>query len=549
MWHRDVLFLSLVVIGVAFTGTRLFQAQHLKVDHKPLSQATKADLRQVADKVNQEFQKHWTEAKLSPTPRASNLAIIRRMSLALTGTLPSLEEIRVVENLKEEKQLSWWIERLLNDRRFSDYMAERLARSFVGTSDGPFLFYRRRRFVIWLSDLIEKKTPYNELVRQLISDEGVWTTDPSVNFVTVTATENTENQPDPIRLAGRTSRAFLAMRIDCLQCHDDHLGNIQLGTKGNPRMGTQKDFHKLAAFFASTKTSFLGVRDDKKKQMYRYKFLNKKKKEPVKAETPFLGALLKSEGTLRERLAGWITDKQNRPFARATVNRIWAIVFGRPLVDPVDNIPLHRPFPPALETLADDFVAHDYDLRRLIRIIVLSQPFRIDSRADFEITDDHEQNWAAFRLTRLRAEQVAGALIQSCSTKTIDANSHIFDKLSRHFREVEFVKRYGDLGEDEFEDRGGTITQRLLMMNGELLQALTKRDLVGNASTRIAVLAEGDERAIDTAYLCVLTRHPSKRELEHFRKRIDRVTGNERSRRLEDLFWVLLNSSEFSWNH
>ena len=548
MWHRDAFFVSLCVIGLALTASRLFQGQYLEITHHEQDDVHSQQIQQVAGRVSNEFLSVWRKAKLKHAPLADNLTIARRLSLALTGTVPALEEIRSLQRIPKDRQLQWWTDRLLNDRRFSDYMAERLARAFVGTDGGPFVFYRRRRFVTWISEQLQEDVAYDELVRRVISDEGVWTTDPAVNFVTVTASENTKNQPDPIRLAGRTARAFLAMRIDCLQCHDDRLGNVQLGGKSQPRDGTQQDFHRLAAFFAATKTTILGIRDGEGE--YQYRFLDKTDKEKVPPDAPFLNELLSNEGSQRERLARWVTHRQNRPFARATVNRVWAILFGTPLVDPVDNISLHGPFPAAMETLANDFIEHDYNLRRLIRIIVGSKPFRVDSRAsNFEVSDEHEQNWSVFRLTRLRAEQVAGALIQSCSTKTIDADAHIFSKLARHFQEVEFVKRFGDLGENEFEDRGGTIGQRLLLMNGDLVKQLTKKDLVGNASTRIAMLAQNDQRAIETAYLCVLSRHPTKRESDHFLKRLSQSTGDNRSQLLEDLFWVLLNSTEFSWNH
>ena len=86
------------------------------------------------------------------------------------------------------------------------------------------------------------------------------------------------------------------------------------------------------------------------------------------------------------------------------VNRIWALLFGRPLVEPIDNIPLEGPYPPGLEMLADDFVAHGYDCQRLIRVIAATDVFQRDSRADFEINLlEHEEAWAAFPLTRLAA--------------------------------------------------------------------------------------------------------------------------------------------------
>src|SRR5690606_29327437 len=178
--------------------------------------------------------------------------------------------------------------------------------------------------------------------------------------------------------------------------------------------------------------------------------------------------------------------------------------FGRPLVEPVDDIPLFGDYPPGLETLADEFIESGYDLQWLIRVIAASEVFGRDSRAPFEVTSDHERHGAVFPLSRLRPEQAAGSLIQASSLKTIDSGAHIIMQLARFAQQNEFIVRYGDMGEDEFEDRGGTIAQRLLMMNGKLTRERTSQNLLLNAASRIALLAPSDEKAIETAYLCIL---------------------------------------------
>ncbi|MBW3598229.1 MAG: DUF1549 and DUF1553 domain-containing protein [Planctomycetes bacterium] len=497
-----------------------------------------AEFREVVQRVNQEFEERWQEAGVSPAPRASDLAIMRRISLGLTGTVPSLEEIRLYEEARPEHAEQWWLSRLFPDRRYADYVAERLARAYVGTENGPVLLYRRRRFVLWLSDQLHENIPYDQLVRQLISDTGVWTDKPAVNFLTATCTEDNGSQPDPVRLASRTTRAFLGVRLDCMQCHDDNLEG----------RWEQSDFHELAAFFAPASSSLKGIRD-KSQAEYEYQYLYADEEVVVSPEPPFNAELLEPGGAPREQLARWVTNDQNKPFARTMVNRAWALLFGKPLVAPIDSIPLEGPYPPGLETLADDFVAHDYDLRRLFRVIAATDAFQRDSQADFEITLDHEDAWAVFPLTRLRPEQVAGGLLQAASLATIDADSHIIKKLIRFGQESEFVKRYGDMGEDEFDDRGGTAPQRLLMLNGKLVKERTEPNPVLNASSRIARLAPSDEKAVDTAYLAVLSRSPAAEEKEYFVNTLRGAKGNQRARRMEDLYWTLINSTEFSWNH
>ncbi|MCA9205035.1 MAG: DUF1553 domain-containing protein [Planctomycetales bacterium] len=503
--------------------------------------------------VDQEFREHLRVLETESAPPADYATIARRLSLALTGTIPSFEELRALKEMPEQQRTQWWVSRLLNDRRSADYLAERFARSYVGTQNGPFIVYRRRRFVTWLGNQLQENRRYDELVRELISDTGLWTDSPAVNFLTVTLDENGDGRPDPIRLAARTSRAFLGMRIDCLQCHDDKLGNVWLGDEDAQRDGEQADFHRLAAFYSEAQSSLLGLKDDDSD--YKYQYLNAEEEEVVPPQVPFNGGLLETlpldeeTATRRELLARWVTHPNNKPFARATVNRVWALMFGRPLVEPVDDIPLHGDYPPGLETLADAFVKADYDLKWLIRVIASTEVFQRDSRADFEVTDKHELRWAVFPLTRLRPEQVAGSMIQAASLKTIDSQSHIVVQLTRFGQQNDFIQRYGDMGEDEFDDRGGTVTQRLLLMNGQLTRERTTDNPFMNAASRIATLAPTDEKAVETAYLAVLSRRPSSDELGHFVGHIQDKKGAERQRCLEDLYWVLLNSTEFSWNH
>ena len=151
-------------------------------------------------------------------------------------------------------------------------------------------------------------------------------------------------------------------------------------------------------------------------------------------------------------------------------------------------------------------------------------------------------------MTRLRPEQVAGALFQCSSLSTLGPQSHWFIRMVTYTGRNDFVRRYGDTGEDEFDTRGGTIPQRLVLMNGEIVRDKIKSDLFTSPG-RIADLAPDDRRAVETAYLAVLTRRPGAEEESHFTARLAGTSKDERKARLTDLFWALINTTEFSWNH
>ncbi len=221
-----------------------------------------------------------------------------------------------------------------------------------------------------------------------------------------------------------------------------------------------------------------------------------------------------------ERLAAWITHPQNRRFERATANRIWGLLFGRPLHSPVDDLPdppTDGP-PDVLDLVGADFREHHYDLRHMIRVIVASRPFQVDSaqeEASPQKNATDEANWSVFPMTRLRPEQLIGSILQSTSPRTIDQNSHLFVRAKRFFQENEFVKQYGDLGDNELDERSGTIAQALLRMNGKLASdALCAKDM--SASSRITSFADTDEKCVEACYLVALSRRPTKAESDYF---------------------------------
>lgn len=663
---RNVLFVGLVLGGLGTLGANLFPPgvppREVAVDRG------QADtILQAAAKVDAAFQSQWASQQpaIRPVGLAEPLAVARRLSLALTGSIPSLEEIRWYEGALASQHLPMqgsaataahaeqlWLANLLDqkdDRRFADYFAERLARAFVGTENGPFLLYRRRRFVAWLGDRLHEGKPYDDTVRSMITGDGLWTDHPGTNFLTVTIeSDNGKDRPNAERLAGRVSRAFLGIRLDCAHCHDHPFERWK-----------QSDFEGLAAFFGQSKMKFTGLRDDADQE---YEFENPRdgEKHKPKPAVPVMQELLPEvvEGSRRESLATWVTHPKNTYFARVTVNRVWALMFGRALVEPVDDISTvlsnGGTLPPALDVLADDFVANGHDIKRLVKVIAASEAFRLESaagmlndadmqalwswaqprlsgpsgdksaeesamnvssdgstsplkslrrlveaarangrlpadgnlfadlsRTDFaalvatlspetqamlgelridqqpaalllwleqDLADRHQESWAVFPLTRLRPDQVIGALLQASTIKTLDQQSHILFRLQKFGQTNEFVERYGDAGEEELDRRGGTIPQRLLMLNGDLVQEHTKQDLM-TASSRIGQLAAEDGHAVETAYLAALSRRPSPDELEHFKERLRDTRRRSRGEAMEDLFWTLLNSTEFSWNH
>ena len=512
-------------LGVGAVGS-LAALDH---DATALAAPDEQGLTAVASKVNGRLRAAWGETEVEAAGPADALLVARRLSLALTGSVPSLEEIRALEQLPEERRIDHHLEQLLGSRRYADYVAERLARAFVGTDNGPFLVFRRRRFTYWLSDALAEGRSYDAIVRDMVAGNGLWTDKPGTNFIT-------GHRRDAVALTARTTRAFLGMRLDCAQCHDHPFSHWKQG-----------DFAGLAAFYSGIRQTVTGIEDSNEPFRPTGRMMMMDDQPPVAdPAVPFAAEALPADGSLRQRLAAWLTSPDNPAFGKAITNRVWTMMMGRSLMSGgVDDIESEPRVAGVLEILADDFVARGYDLRRLIRVIARTDAFRMKSTgADAR----SGRVFASFPVVKLRAEQIAGSLVQLGNLHTVDADSHAIWRLIHFGNTRDFAKRYGDAGESELNEQSGTIMQRLIMMNGRIVRERVEANIF-TAAGRIAALASTDEAAVKAAFLIAYTREPRDDELEMFTGWLAGKKSDPRRHAIEDVLWALVNATEFSWNH
>lgn len=556
MWRRNALFLGVVFLALAGALKGLFPSPPRPAGAVvPAPPTGDESWREAAAFVDAAFHAEWRRQGVRPVATTDDLTYARRVSLALRGAIPSLEEVREFESIPPATRRSWWVEQLSRDERTAPYLAERFARALVGNDVGPFIVYRRRRFVSWLTEQLRRDRPYDEVVRELIASSGLGTDQPATNFLNVAINFDSKPAPDETVLAARTARAFLGIRLDCAQCHDHPYAPWK-----------QRDFAQLAAYFTHSTHTLVGLQD-RPGDPHRDDAMRMASATSATPQAPYHAELAPDWGSRRWQLAHWITHPDNRALARATVNRVWALVCGRPLVEPLDDLPqdpaeLH----PALITLANDFADNGYRLSRLLRVIVGSEAFSLQSKSGDNATEETtaepsqesiaedesdqaaEASWRAFPMTPLRPEQWAAALAQTASLIAIDGDSAVLLRVIRWFEKEEFVTRFGDAGAEELAARPPTVPQRLLVMNGKLAHEVTNPN-PATASARIAQLAPDNATAIETAYLVCLTRRPSPLEQSHFVAKLQGKTGPPRERALADLCWTLVNSVEFSCNH
>ena len=514
----------------------------------PLTAAPEIPAQQRLDaavqRLNQRFQQRWQQAGLQPVAQADDLTIFRRVSLALFGCVPALAEIRAFEQDQQPDRLDRWIVRMLRDDRFGRYFADRLARSLTGVEQGPLFIFRRDRLRDWLAQQLLADAAWGQMTRDLIAAEGLWTDQPAANFLTIARMENEEL--DETKLAGRTVRAFLGQRIDCAQCHDHPFDPFW----------KQGHFEGFAAWYCQATVSLAGVTDfdrDKSQQPVVYRIMDggaeDKTGRVVDPNVPFHAEWLPSQGSLRSRLAAWVTHPENRRFERAIANRIWGLMAGRPLDEPVDDLPhpAEQGEPDVLDLMGTEFRTRGERLSVLIRLIALSQPFQLSSEnpeQDSALLQLQEEQWAVFPLVRLRPEQVIGSLFQAGRVRGVDQNSHPLIRFQKLTSENDFIQEYGDAGEDELNAQAGTISQSLLKMNGRFTSDSAKVDLLSGPA-EVLRFSTDDRAVIENSFLMCLTRRPTADEQTYFLQQLK----TNRTQSVEDLFWALFNSPEFSWNH
>ena len=456
--------------------------------------------------------------KVPPAPAADDAEFFRRLSLDLNGRIPTLAQLAdFLDDRRPDKRRLWTDELLdgtnnapLYVRHFTHFWRRQLLAQTAAQGDGVVAPLES-----WLGKQVKANTPYDRLVR------GVLTDPEAVGFFLAN-----ENRPED--LAGRTSRLFLGVKLECAQCHDDRSGGSWKRTQ----------FWEYAAFFAGLgpdqgtsgvvvapreqKAGLPRIRVGGSAAWVEARFLDGGQPDGRRDVRP------------RQALAEWIARGDNPWFARAAVNRLWHYFFGLGLIDPVDglgaadNTPSH---PELLGELVRQFVAHDFDLKYLIRAIAGSQTYQRSSRQ----TRPRQAEPRLFARAASRAltpEQLYDSLVLATGYRP--------DPL----RAATFLAPFDDPNSQPV-DYQASIQQALMMMNGKLTEEATDP---AKGATVAAVIASRRPlaRRIEELYLVTLSRKP---RAEETRRLLDYASSRDSKQALRDILWSLLNSTEFVLNH
>lgn len=497
--------------------------------------------------IDDSIYRKLSRLNLLPSQQCDDATYLRRVSVDLIGTLPTPAEVQtyLTACAQETRDLpagssalksrAEWTKQLLDRPEYADYWATRWVNLLLVDRDplfpkGAFAYDR------WVRQAFQSNMPFNQFASDIVTATGETYRDGPANLFRALAT--------PIEQGKSLSQLFLGVRIDCAQCH--HHPNERW---------SQDDFYSMAAFFARVRrkgaTEFEQVVYNGPDGEVKHP-----KTDAVLPLRPLGGSVLTPgpDEDRREALARWMTADDNPYFARAIVNRVWGMLMGVGIVEPIDDFRATNPAsnPELLDALAVDFKRSGYDLKHLMRTIAASAAYQRSSQVN-RFNSRDARNYARYYPRRFSAE----VLLDSVSAVTgVPETFQGHPATTRAIQmwdnklPVEFLEVFGKpsrLSVCECDrPTDGSVTQVLHLMNSSAIQ----NRLTSDAGT-VAELAKAEKKPdelVEQLYLLAYGRAPRDDERAAGLRAFER-SGVKRREAVEDLLWALMNSAEFLFNH
>lgn len=499
------------------------------------------------------------QLNLPPSELCIDSEFIRRVSLDVTGTLPTAKEADKFLADPDPRKREKLVEDLLNRPAYASYFALKWGDILRNKRDGIVgvggKAERTQALHTWLKESFAKNKPYDEFTREILTATGDFAgpgAQPPVGWFVVLRT--------PEALVDDTAQIFLGTRIQCAQCHhhpyekwsqDDYWGlaaffaRVQLVNPKNPKVNPKA---KLGPNDLRVTLRLSGsVTGPHGKSYAKPRPLDGKELDVPEADDP------------RHKLVDWMVRPDNPFFARAVVNRYWAHFFGRGIVDMPDDMRVSNPPSngPLLDALAKDFIEHNYDLKHLIRTICASKTYQMSSNPNEHNLKD-KQNHARFYPRRLPAEvlfdafdQVTGAPVRFVSkaggaAKTPATRAiELPDEAVKTPLLLAFGKPERTTACECERSGAATLTQSLYLVSSTELNNKLKDK--GGRAAQLAADPRPMPEKVKEIYLWVYARPPAPEELQTVERFLN--AGGNRKEAYEDVLWALLNTKEFLFNH
>jgi len=485
----------------------------------------------------------FREIGISPSPLCDDATFLRRVSLDLTGTLPTPAQTTAFLGDKAPDKRNQLIDALLgltgdpsrdvHNNAYAAFWALKwadLIRSNSATlgEQGMWALHN------WLTGSFRENKPVDRFVRELIMARGSTFSNGPANYYRIAR--------NPQDLTEATSQLFLGVRLQCAKCH--HHPYETLG---------QEDYYRFAAFFArvgNKGSQEFGIFGGETVIVARSGGeVSHPRTGQVMRPTPLHGKPVSDKRERRQALADWLTARENPYFARNIVNRYMAYLLGRGLVEPIDD--MRATNPPSnvalMDALAADFVKNDYNAKHLLRTIARSRLYQLDSQPTKTNAAD-SRFYSHYNVKRLAAEPLLDALDRVTEVQTK------FAKVPLGTRAIELPDaRYNNYFLNTFGKprREGVcecervsdpnLAQALHTLNGDLVT--TKIAGANGRVARLLAAKKSHDDIVNELYLATLSRSPNAREQAAWRQQLAESPNAKAF--YEDLLWSLINSKQF----
>ncbi len=503
----------------------------------------------LAERIDRHLDTAFVARKATPAPLASDEEFVRRAYLDLGGRIPHVSEVRAFLDDRRPDKRRLLIDKLLASPLYVKHFTNVWRALLLPQNNNQQVQFLSNQMEAWVRARLRDNVPYDKMVRDLISvpvafngGRGGFGAIPAAGYDPSAVVFYQANEMKAENLAASTSRLFLGVKLECAQCHDHPFAKW-----------TRKQFWEYTAFFAGIQPQnvnagvFSPARDDPKVREVAMPGTARK------VAARFLDGAQprwREDATTRATLAEWMTSPTNPFFAKAIANRTWEHFFGIGLVDPVDDFRDENPpsHPALLDDLARAFVASKYDLKFLMRAIAASKAYQRSSAQAHKSQDDLRL-FARMPLKGLTPEQVFDSLAIATGYREAPGFNRGFVGFGNNSPRAEFLAKFAN-PVDRRTEHQTSILQALALMNGKFIADATSLE---RSEVLAAVLDSpfmDHRQRLDTLFMAALARPMRSREASRLTAY---VTGGGPSRNskkaLADVFWVLLNSSEFILNH
>lgn len=533
MWRRVLLTICVGTLGILGVpkGLETSRAWAWSEGSPSVADSAADDFSRLID---QRLAQRWEEAGISPAGLSSDSEFFRRLHLDLTGHLPSITATRhfLADSAPDKRRRA--IDQLLDSPLFAAHLAvlwrNRLLAGNVQQSDIENAIGLEN----WLREQFLRNLRYDNLVAEFLVAQGDGRSGPALYYTAL------ELRPE--KLAASSARIFLGVQMECAECHDHPFDHW-----------TQRDFWSYAAFFAQLEQppdpTFMGMVRVRDRLEGEVRIPESEEIAPPR----FPGGIDVPDsefGTRRAQLAIWLASRDNPYLARAAVNGVWAQLFGRGMVHPIDdhgprNPPSH---PELLEELAEFFVEAEFDLRKLFRVILYTEAYQRSSEIPPDEAEPPPELFARMQPKPLGAEQ-----LYNCFQRGIgflgdsDLRSSRLSNPLRDPQRLAFLFRMprGDQSPDDYQSG---LPQALLLMNGPTMTAMTEPSQSRLLQAISAPMFSTSER-LDIILLATLCRFPTDIERARWVSYLDSLPSDQQLDGLGDILRAILNSAEFLLNH